>query len=99
MCALRNANAGRGSGGTNSGWRAHAQDLRINGVTTRGHLDEEPCAVCGRREIDQANALVFCDSCDLAVHQDCYGIPYIPEGPWLCRRCLLAPDREVLSSV
>ena len=46
----------------------------------RGEEDEAYCAVCGDGSSVEPNMIVFCERCDLAVHQNCYGIGEIPQG-------------------
>ncbi|XP_047543513.1 PHD finger protein rhinoceros [Vanessa atalanta] len=45
------------------------------------------CDVCRSPDSEDGNEMVFCDSCNICVHQACYGITVIPDGQWLCRPC------------
>lgn len=45
------------------------------------------CDVCHLPDSEDANEMVFCDGCNICVHQACYGIAKIPQGNWLCVPC------------
>ncbi|XP_056623341.1 protein Jade-1 isoform X1 [Triplophysa dalaica] len=47
------------------------------------------CDVCKSPDGEDGNEMVFCDKCNICVHQACYGILKVPEGSWLCRTCAL----------
>ncbi|KAM5171058.1 E3 ubiquitin-protein ligase Jade-2 [Mantella aurantiaca] len=54
------------------------------------------CDVCRSPEGEDGNEMVFCDKCNVCVHQACYGILKIPTGNWLCRSCALGAQAKCL---
>ncbi|KAF4994448.1 hypothetical protein FGRMN_5778 [Fusarium graminum] len=67
------------------------EDLPKNAKTPRksapSQADEIVCAICLKPHSQDPNQIILCDICDFAVHQECYGVPDIPEGDWLCKSC------------
>ncbi|VDM16260.1 unnamed protein product [Hydatigera taeniaeformis] len=65
---------------------------RLNALTDQGlknlEYDEDAkCDICQSYNGEDGNELVFCEKCNVCVHQACYGIPNLPDGPWHCRLC------------
>ncbi|CAL3965181.1 unnamed protein product [Diplocarpon coronariae] len=50
-------------------------------------IDNDMCAICSELHSRKKNPIIFCDGCDLAVHQKCYQVAKIPSGDWFCRDC------------
>ncbi|KAL3924991.1 MAG: hypothetical protein SGILL_000704 [Bacillariaceae sp.] len=45
------------------------------------------CSICNDGEVTPENQILFCEACNVAVHQMCYGIEKIPEGDYYCIPC------------
>uniref|UniRef100_H3CZ87 Jade family PHD finger 3 n=1 Tax=Tetraodon nigroviridis TaxID=99883 RepID=H3CZ87_TETNG len=54
------------------------------------------CDVCRSPDSEEGNDMVFCDKCNICVHQACYGIVKVPFGNWLCRTCVLGISPQCL---
>lgn len=35
---------------------------------------EDQCMVCGYDDYEEQNKILYCDGCDIGVHQQCYGL-------------------------
>ncbi|DBA86261.1 TPA: hypothetical protein ACH3X1_005761 [Trebouxia sp. C0004] len=56
--------------------------------------EEAMCAVCSGGLSVAPNLIVFCERCDIAVHQRCYGVDDIPAGEWLCWPCKVFEEEQ-----
>ena len=45
------------------------------------------CCVCNDGEVTPDNQIIFCESCDVPVHQHCYGVEKIPSEDYYCLAC------------
>mmetsp|Transcript_10257 Transcript_10257/g.15658 ORF Transcript_10257/g.15658 Transcript_10257/m.15658 type:complete len:1785 (+) Transcript_10257:91-5445(+) len=45
------------------------------------------CDICKDGEVTPDNQILFCEACNVAVHQYCYGIEKVPEGDYYCIAC------------
>lgn len=45
------------------------------------------CEICGDGEVTPDNQILFCEACNVAIHQYCYGIEKVPEGDYYCIAC------------
>ncbi|KAL4435851.1 hypothetical protein ABPG77_000613 [Micractinium sp. CCAP 211/92] len=69
-------------------------------VLAQREIDQEAfCAVCGDGHSEAPNQIVFCERCDVAVHQHCYGIATVPEGEWLCEPCREYEEAQLAQGV
>ena len=49
--------------------------------------------VCTTPRSTDDNQIVYCDACNVAVHQHCYGVSTVPDGAWFCTPCGAAQGR------
>lgn len=66
----------------------------VDPLVETGAMEDALCAVCGGGDSEEPNEIVFCERCELATHQDCYGVTQVPEGDWLCWPCHVAEVNE-----
>lgn len=54
-------------------------------------MEDEPeetfCSICLESDTDDDNLILYCDNCNVPVHQICYGVMKIPSGNWYCYVC------------
>jgi len=55
---------------------------------THVETEDDFCAVCGDIYPYNNNEIIFCEGCNVAAHQACYGVSKVPEGDWHCDRCI-----------
>ena len=46
------------------------------------------CVICEDGDVTHSNQILFCESCNIAVHQACYRVSSVPADDYFCRACV-----------
>lgn len=66
--------------------RQCAENMKNNKIGIEFN-DGVVCDVCRSPYSEEGNEMIFCDQCNVCVHQACYDIEEIPAGEWYCQPC------------
>jgi hypothetical protein len=55
------------------------------------------CNICSSGEVTPDNQILFCEACNVPVHQMCYGIEEVPEGDYYCVACRYFKRDEMIA--
>mmetsp|Transcript_8530 Transcript_8530/g.31512 ORF Transcript_8530/g.31512 Transcript_8530/m.31512 type:complete len:1209 (+) Transcript_8530:178-3804(+) len=56
--------------------------------------ESELCHVCCEGESTEENVILYCEGCNVAVHQVCYGVKEVPAGEWYCNACAVGYEAK-----
>jgi hypothetical protein len=73
----------------------HKYEANLENYYSNLIANESDCSVCFHSDSDDTSPIVFCDRCNVSVHQECYGIKVIPEGEYYCDLCASC-DKNVI---
>jgi len=61
---------------------------RLEEEELNNNPDDIVCVVCNDGDYEDDDLIVYCSSCQMTVHQSCYGIVVIPKEDWICHPCI-----------
>ncbi|PIC41225.1 hypothetical protein B9Z55_008720 [Caenorhabditis nigoni] len=65
----------------------HKQLLNSLHVCVSSPRDDDECDVCRDVDTDGSEEMIYCDSCNICVHETCGGVRTVPTGGWKCLKC------------
>jgi hypothetical protein len=60
---------------------------RLEEEELNNNPDDIVCVICNDGDYEDDDLIVYCSSCQMTVHQSCYGIVVLPKEDWICHPC------------
>ncbi|KAI6240046.1 Protein Jade-3 [Aphelenchoides fujianensis] len=65
----------------------HSMLIDVLNVHNQAEGEEAFCEICQSDVSDRHDPIVFCEGCELPVHQSCYAFAEVPKKEWYCNVC------------